>query len=59
MAMACNILGEGSLDTLHYNLVVAGSAAQFNQSVSAMPANPSRTFPRPLHQGTADTLSKC
>ena len=43
---------------LHFNLDVAGSAAQFNQSVSAMPANPSRTFPRRPHQGAADTLSK-
>ena len=45
-------------DTLHFNLDVAGSAAQFNQSVSAMPAIPSRTFPRPPHQGTGDILCK-
>ena len=54
---SCASAGPGG-DTLHFNLDIAGSAAQFNQSVSAMPANPSRTFPRPLHQGTADTLSK-
>ena len=44
-------------DTLHCSPDVAGSAAQFNQSVSAMPTN----APRPINapqQGTADTLFK-
>ena len=50
---------DPSGDTLHFNLDIAGSAAQLNQSVSAMLANPSGTFPRLLHQGAADTLSKC
>ena len=54
---SCASAGPGR-DTLHFNLDVAGSAAQFNRSVSAMPANPARTFPRPPRQGTADTLSK-
>ncbi len=41
--------------TLHCSSSVAGSAAQFNQSVSAMPSTPARTF-HALPQGTADTL---
>jgi hypothetical protein len=43
-------------DTLHCSMSVAGSAAQFNSSVSAMPPPPSRTFETPAHPGTADTL---
>ena len=35
---------------------VTGSAVQFNSSVSAMPANPARTFAAPPHPGTADAL---
>jgi hypothetical protein len=45
-------------DTLHCKSHVRGSAAQFNQSVSAMPSHDSRNFDRPSGQGTADTLSK-
>ena len=41
-----------------FNLDIAGSAVQFNQSVSAVPANPARTFPRPPHQGAGDILCK-
>jgi len=33
-----------------------GSAAQLNDSVSAMPAHPTRTFAPPRHPGTAATL---
>ena len=44
------------MDTLHCSSDVAGSAAQFNRSVSAMPPCLSRTFQTPVHPGTADTL---
>src|SRR5512133_10033 len=45
------------LNTIHCSSDVGGSAAQFNQSVSAMPAYvPGHSHP--LLQGTADTLSK-
>ena len=47
---------EDTLNPLHCNSDVAGSAAQFNGSVSAMPSFPSRTFAAPPPQGTADTL---
>jgi hypothetical protein len=46
-----------SLNTIHCSTELAGSAAQFNQSVSAMPG----CLPGHSHhllQGTADTLSK-
>ncbi len=42
-------------DTLHCSSDVPGSAAQFNQSVSAMPCNRSIRIDAQL-QGTADTL---
>ena len=42
-------------DTLHCSSGVAGSAAQFNQSVSAMPCDNPRQINAP-RQGTADTL---
>jgi hypothetical protein len=45
------------LNTVHCNTDLAGSAAQFNRSVSAMPGY----APGQSHgflQGTADTLSK-
>jgi hypothetical protein len=48
--------GGAASDTLHYSSNVAGSAAQFNCSVSAMPSYPSRTSGKPVHPGTADTL---
>jgi len=48
--------GETPVDTFHYSSDVAGSAAQFNESVSAMPDHPTRTFVVPPHPGTADTL---
>jgi len=48
--------GETPVDTFHCSSGVAGSAAQFNESVSAMPDHPTRTFVRPPHPGTADTL---
>jgi len=44
------------MDSLHCSSKVAGSAAQFNSSVSAMPPPPSRTFETPVHSDTADTL---
>jgi len=47
---------QTSVNTFHCSSDVAGSAAQFNRSVSAMPDNPKRTFVRPPHPGTADTL---
>ena len=53
----CASAGPGG-DTLHFNLDVAGSAAQFNRSVSAMPDKPARTLPRGPQQGRADTLCK-
>jgi len=48
--------GETPADTFHCNSQVAGSAVQFNSSVSAMPAHTTRTFATPPHPGTADTL---
>jgi hypothetical protein len=48
--------GGSARDTLHRSSSAAGSAAQFNGSISAMPPSPSRTFASPLPQGTADTL---
>jgi hypothetical protein len=48
--------GETPADALHCNSPVAGSAAQFNESVSALPANPTLTFATLPHPGTADTL---
>ena len=48
--------GETPVDTFHCSSDVAGSAVQFNSSVSAMPDNPTRTFATPPHPGTADTL---
>jgi hypothetical protein len=48
--------GGCSGDTLHCSSDVAGSAVQFNSSVSAMPSHLSRTFATPAHPGTADTL---
>jgi hypothetical protein len=53
---SCNLLSQRHMDTLHCSSEVAGSAAQFNSSVSAMPPPPSRTFETPVHSGTADTL---
>jgi hypothetical protein len=47
--------GETPADTFHCNSQVAGSAVQFNSSVSAMPDTPTRTFATPPHPGTADT----
>jgi hypothetical protein len=44
------------MDTLHCRQEIAGSAVQFNSSVSAVPPPPSRTFETPVHSGTADTL---
>lgn len=44
-------------DTLHCNSGAPVSAAQFNQSVSAMPCYASGQINTP-RQGTADTLSK-
>ena len=44
------------LEVLHCNSPVAGSAVQFNSSVSAMPDKPTRTFATPLNSGTAETL---
>ena len=44
-------------DTLHCSSDAAVSAAQFNQSVSAMPCYGSCQIDA-LRQGTADTLSK-
>ena len=55
--LMCSCASAGP-DTRHFNLDVAGSAAQFNQSVSAVPANRSRSFPRRPQQGTADTVCK-
>jgi hypothetical protein len=46
-------------DTLHCSSDVAGSAVQFNGSVSPMPAHPARTFAAPPHPGTVDTLLLC
>lgn len=55
----CSCNGRGaSRDTLHGKSHARGSAAQFNQSVSAMPSYDSRKFDCPSGQGTADTLSK-
>ncbi len=51
-----NLLSHSHMDTLHCSSDVAGSAAQFNRSVSAMPPYLSRTFQTPVHPGTADTL---
>jgi hypothetical protein len=48
--------GETLTDTFHCSSRVAGSAVQFNSSVSAMPAHTTRTFATPPHPGTADTL---
>ena len=48
--------GETSVDTFHCSSGVAGSAAQFNESASAMPDHPTQTFATPPHPGTADTL---
>ena len=48
--------GETPADTFHCNSQVAGSAVQFNSSVSAMPDKHTRTFAAPPHPGTADTL---
>jgi hypothetical protein len=48
--------GETPVDTFHCSSDVAGSAVQFNSSVSAMPDHPKRTFVRPPHPGTANTL---
>ena len=45
------------LNTLHCSTNVAGSAAQFNQSVSAMPRYAGSATHAPT-RGTADTLSK-
>ena len=45
-----------SMGVLHCNSHVAGSAVQFNSSVSAMPDKHTRTFAAPPHPGTADTL---
>ena len=42
-------------NTLHCSFDAEGSAAQFNQSVSAMPRHASRGINTP-QQGTADTL---
>jgi len=59
IASACESTpAEALLNTLHCSSGTAGSAAQFNQSVSAMPSYDSRKFDRPSGQGTADTLSK-
>ena len=41
---------------LHGNSRVTGSAVQFNSSVSAMPAHPTRTYATALNSGTADTM---
>ena len=46
---------ETPADTLHCSSRVADSAAQFNESVSALPANPTLTFATLPHPGTADT----
>jgi hypothetical protein len=55
----CTRNGRGAPgDTLHCKSHARGSAAQFNQSVSAMPSYDSRNFDCPSGQGTADTLSK-
>ena len=48
--------GPCSSDTLHCNSDVAGSAVQFNRSVSAMPSPASGKSGRFTRQGTADTL---
>ena len=48
--------GETPDDTFHCNSHVAGSAVQFNSSVSAMPDYPTRTSATPPHPGMADTL---
>jgi hypothetical protein len=53
---SCKSLSHKHMDTLHCRLDVAGSAVQFNSSVSAMPPSPLRTFETPVHPGTADTL---
>jgi hypothetical protein len=53
---SCNLLSQSHMDTLHCSTDVAGSAAQFNRSVSAMPSYLSRTSETPLHPGTADAL---
>jgi hypothetical protein len=52
-AMAAVSIGN----TLHCSSDVVGSAAQFNQSVSAMPCCVPNHINAP-RQGTADTLSK-
>jgi hypothetical protein len=52
----CKCLSHKQMDTLHCRQEIAGSAVQFNSSVSAMPPKPPRTFEAPLHPGTADTL---
>jgi len=51
-----NLLSHSHMDTLHCIKEIAGEAAQFNGSVSAMPPHPARTFETPVHPGTADTL---
>jgi hypothetical protein len=51
-----NLLNHRQMDTLPCRQDTRGSAVQFNSKVSAMPANPTRTSPAPLHWGTADTL---
>jgi hypothetical protein len=51
-----NLLSQRHMDTLHCSSEVAGSAAQFNSSVSAMPPYLSRTSETPVHSGTADIL---
>ena len=48
--------GETSVDTFHCSSDVAGSAAQFNESVSAMPFNPQPRSNPHVPMGTADTL---
>ena len=58
IASACESTpAEALLNTLHCSSGTAGSAAQFNQSVSAMPCYVSSHINAP-RQGTADTLSK-
>ena len=53
---SCNLLSHSHMDTLHCSSDVAGSAAQFNCSVSAMPWNRSGTVRSLRGQGMADTL---
>jgi hypothetical protein len=47
------------MGVLHCSSQVAGSVVQLNCSVSALPANSTRTYATAPHSGTADTVDYC